>query len=126
MGFLLKTAFWVGLVLLILPIDRQAAGISNGPSTLDTMSAVRTVVSDVRGFCDRNASACDTGAATLTVLRQKAVYSAGVVQAWLANGDEVPGSQTLQVHAEAPQSADIASLIGASTNRIPANDYPPL
>ncbi len=126
MGFLLKTAFWVGLVLLILPIDRQAAGISNGPSTLDTMSAVRTVVSDVRGFCDRNASACATGAATLTVLRQKAVYSAGVVQTWLADGEGAPGTQTLLVHNDVQQNADIASLIGASTNRIPANDYPPL
>lgn len=133
MGFIIKTAFWLSLVLLLLPIDRQAAGITEGPSTLETFSAVRTVVSDVRGFCDRNASTCQTGVATVSLLREKAVYSAGMIQTWLAT-ENAGQNQTLQVHAGTSGPAaqalaggdDMALLIDASSNRIPASAYPPL
>lgn len=131
--FLIRTAFWLALILLILPIDREEAGIANGPGTFETFAAVQTVVSDMRGFCDRNPNACATGAATVDVLRKKAVYSAGVVQGWLADGDQ---GATLQVRAEDDMSAplpqsdvsrdDVASLIMAADGRIPASEHPPL
>lgn len=131
--FLIRTAFWLALILLILPIDREEAGIANGPGTFETFAAVQTVVSDMRGFCDRNPNACATGAATVDVLRKKAVYSAGVVQGWLADDDQ---GATLQVRAEDDMSAplpqsdvsrdDVAALIMAADGRIPASEHPPL
>lgn len=128
MMFLLRTAFWLTLILLILPVDREEAGIGQGPGAFETFAAVQTVVSDMRGFCERNASACQTGAATVDVLRQKAVYSAGVVQGWLA--DDV-SEQTLHVRSEpAPggivRDDEVAALIEAASARIPASAYPPL
>ena len=84
---LFRIAFWLGLVLLVLPVDRQAAGIEDGPGALETLFALQTTVQDMRGFCTRNPDACATGAETLEVMRQKAVYSAGLVQAWLASPD---------------------------------------
>lgn len=48
--FLIRTAFWLTLILLVLPIDREEAGIAGGPGALETLSAMQTVVSDMRGF----------------------------------------------------------------------------
>ncbi len=128
MTFLLKTAFWLTVVLLILPIDREEAGIAQGPGAFETFAAVQTVVSDMRGFCARNPSACETGTATVDVLRQKAVYSAGVVQGWLADDEH---QQTIHVRSEpAPEEAvrddQVAALIEAADARIPASAHPPL
>lgn len=91
---------------------------------------MQTVVSDMRGFCDRNPGACATGAATVDVLRQKAVYSAGVVQGWLADGSEQPIHVRLDGEAPVPPSSvdhdGVAALIMAADNRIAASDAPPL
>lgn len=141
MSFLIKTSFWLALVLLILPVNREEAGIAQGPGMFESFAAMQTVVADMRGFCGRNPQACDTGAATIDVLRQKAVYSAGVVQGWLADGDS---GGTLHVHLdEATPTPDalvqantpvpvqpvfdqMATLIDASNPRVPARAYPPL
>ena len=103
--FLLRSVFWLGLVLLVLPVDRQAAGIEDGPGALATLLALQTTVQDVRGFCGRNPQACETGAATVDVMRQKAVYSAGLVQTWLgaegAVGDQ-PSPGTVSASGDRP------------------------
>ncbi|MBV6656232.1 MAG: DUF5330 domain-containing protein [Devosiaceae bacterium] len=127
--FLIRSAFWLALVLLILPIDRDAAGITDGPGAFETMAAVQTAFQDLRGFCDRNPSACETGAETVDVLRQKAVYSAGVVQSWLdqpgedggpiipASSEGVPESPVAgQTVAGDPHTADdpLATLIASA------------
>jgi len=125
--FLIRTAFWLTLILLVLPIDREEAGIADGPGTMETLSAVQTVVSDMRSFCERNPAACATGAATVDVLRQKAVYSAGVVQGWLS--DDAPGT-TINVTTEAAPDEEardeVAELIMAADRRIPASPASPL
>lgn len=137
MSFLIKTGFWLALVLLILPVDREEAGIEHGPSMFESLAAVQTVVTDVRGFCGRNPQTCDTGAATLSVLRQKAVYSAGVVQGWLADShdpdtlhvrvdDIAPTPEPLVHTSHDASSQEVATLIDASSARIPAQDHPPL
>jgi hypothetical protein len=129
--FLIRTAFWLTLILLVLPIDREEAGIAGGPGALETLSAMQTVVSDMRGFCDRNPGACATGSATVDVLRQKAVYSAGVVQGWLADGGSAPTvyarmDDDATVSQNQVDRDDVAALILAANNRIPASDAPPL
>lgn len=146
MSFLIKTSFWLALVLLLLPINREDAGIAQGPGVFESFAAMQSVVADIRGFCDRNPQACDTGAATLHVLRQKAVYSAGVVQGWLADGD-ANGTLHVRHDASAPTPAapvqastpapnsgnqtngardEMAALITAADPRVPSRDHPPL
>ncbi|MEM6711504.1 MAG: DUF5330 domain-containing protein [Pseudomonadota bacterium] len=131
MGFLLRTAFWLSLVLLVLPIDRESAGISEGPGLIETVGAAHLVWQDMRGFCDRNPQACATGTATVEVMRQKAVYSTGIIRAWLADenaqistpGDVVtatqPSAPGVQTQAEDP----LGALLQANTQRrVPVSD----
>lgn len=150
MSFLIKTGFWLALVLLILPVNREEAGIAQGPGMFESFAAVQSVVADMRGFCDRNPQACQTGAATLHVLRQKAVYSAGVVQGWLADGDTngtlhvrrdaVAPTPDALVHTGVPATDagaqgnvsrgqvedQVAALLTSTDSRVPAREHPPL
>lgn len=138
--FLVRAAFWLTLILLILPVDREAAGISEGPGALETLGAVQRVVYDVRGFCGRNPDTCATGAATVDVLRQKAVYSAGVVQGWLSEHDtsqvlpaalpaersgETEGS-LIPVQTQVPMQTQAAARSYVLDARLPSSPYPPL
>ncbi|MEM6382540.1 MAG: DUF5330 domain-containing protein [Pseudomonadota bacterium] len=96
--FLIRVAFWLTLLLLILPIDRDAAGIDAGPGAFEQLAALQTTVNDLRGFCSRNPDACATGAATADALRQRAVHAAGQVHAWLSQegGEDVLAASAVQ------------------------------
>ena len=62
MVFLLRVAFWLSIVLVLLPsgdyqLKEQAPRI--GPA--DAVSAATAAVSDLSGFCDRQPDACAVG-----------------------------------------------------------------
>jgi hypothetical protein len=72
MFFLLRMAFWLGVVCVLLPgggNDTQA-----GPKidTADAVSAAGAAVSDMRGFCDRQPQACVVGGKVAVAIGQKA------------------------------------------------------
>jgi hypothetical protein len=62
MFFLLRMAFWLGLVLILLPsggADRRAS--SHAIGARDTISAISSAVHDLRGLCVREPNACTVG-----------------------------------------------------------------
>jgi hypothetical protein len=77
MFFLLRCAFWIGLVLLLLPIDTgpdesQTAGIS----PVKAFFAAQSTISDLSGFCERNPETCATGGQAIARIGEKAKVSA--------------------------------------------------
>ncbi|MGU3492795.1 DUF5330 domain-containing protein [Xanthobacteraceae bacterium A53D] len=60
MFFLLRMAFWIGLILLILPIGLSSEG-GKQVGALEAFGAVQAAISDARGFCDRQPEACAVG-----------------------------------------------------------------
>ncbi len=65
MRFMLRIAFWFGLVALLLPAFRtsdSSGGQAKPVDPLDAASAATATFSDVRGFCTRQPSACAVGA----------------------------------------------------------------
>jgi len=73
MFFLLRLAFWLGLVLLLLPsggADRSTAG--NKVSASQAISAASATVGDLRGFCSRQPDACNIGSQVATTLGYRA------------------------------------------------------
>jgi len=73
MFFLLRMAFWLGLVLILLPsgASQQApAAASVGAS--DAISAASATVEDLRGFCARQPDACTVGSQMATAIGYKA------------------------------------------------------
>jgi hypothetical protein len=66
--FLIRVAFWLGLVVLLLPTDeRQQARL---------YSSVSAAVERVTTFCDRNPKVCATGAELWTAFLKKAEFGA--------------------------------------------------
>ena len=73
MFFLLRMAFWLGLVLVLLPRDKTPASeklpqISVG----DAVQAATAAVSDMGQFCKRQPQACEVGGQAATVIGVRA------------------------------------------------------
>src|ERR1700750_3272078 len=73
MFFLLRMAFWLGLVLVLLPRDKKPESDKlpqAGPS--EWVSAATAAVSDMSQFCKRQPAACEVGGQAATVIGQRA------------------------------------------------------
>ncbi len=62
MFFLLRMAFWLGLVLVLLPTDKSSDS-DKGPQigASEAISAATAAVSDMSQFCTRQPAACEVG-----------------------------------------------------------------
>jgi hypothetical protein len=61
MFFLLRAAFWLGLVLMLLPSSGWKSISSAQLSAADAVSAAGAAVSDMRQFCARQPDVCTVG-----------------------------------------------------------------
>jgi hypothetical protein len=73
MFFLLRMAFWLGLVLVLLPRDK-APGTEKTPQidATQAVSAATAAVSDVSQFCKRQPAACEVGGKAATMIGERA------------------------------------------------------
>jgi uncharacterized protein DUF5330 len=97
MFFLLRMAFWLGLVLVLLPAGTASRGpAANDVGAANAISAASAAVSDLRGFCSRQADACTVGSHVAAALGQKARAGAKMLYGALteALGGHETGSVT--------------------------------
>ena len=94
MFFLLRMAFWLGVVCVLLP-----GGAKSPDSQIDTASAVTmasAAMSDARGFCARQPDACAAGGKVAVSIGQKAEAGArtlfDVIVAKLSESGTTPGN----------------------------------
>jgi len=69
--FLIRMAFWVGLVVLLLPSDKERQA--------QLYKTATEVVHSATTFCDRNAALCEQGARHWAVFRTKLEFGARMV-----------------------------------------------
>ena len=73
MFFLLRMAFWLGLVLVLLPRDKTPESEKLPQlSVSDAVTAASAAVSDVGQFCKRQPQACEVGGQAATVIGVRA------------------------------------------------------
>lgn len=73
MFFLLRVAFWLSIVLVLLPSGKYQSNSpapSIGPA--DAVSAASAAVSDMSGFCERQPEACQVGGQAAVAFGQRA------------------------------------------------------
>lgn len=104
MFFLLRMAFWIGLVLLVLPISTAEDG-SRQIGAWQALSAAQSALSDLSGFCDRQPQACAVGGQMLLHIGDKAQAAA----VWLMENVQLSGTRD-STHALTPQ--DLAPAWG--------------
>jgi len=73
MFFLLRMAFWLGLVLVLLPREKTPES-DKVPQigASEAVSAATAAVSDMGQFCKRQPTACEVGGQAATVIGQRA------------------------------------------------------
>ena len=73
MFFLLRMAFWLGLVLVLLPREKTPESDKLPQvGASEAVSAATAAVSDMGQFCKRQPAACEVGGQAATVLGQRA------------------------------------------------------
>jgi hypothetical protein len=110
MRFLLRIAFWFGLVLLLLPTSRSSDSNNEqakAVNPLEAASAATATFSDMRQFCARQPEACAVGAQVATAAGQRAQVGAKMLYEFLsekivaADSDSVAkGSRDTLTHSD--------------------------
>ena len=100
MFFLLRMAFWIGLVSVLV------SGANSGNSTIDAgqaLTVASAAVSDARGFCERQPQACVAGGQVATALGQKAEAGARTLFQFISEKlTEKPGDKPVATPVSAP------------------------
>ena len=84
MWFLIRTGFWLSLALMILPLgtaDKDGSAPDTG--LFEAVSAVRSAVSDLSGFCARRGDTCETGRKVAGEVASRARQAAGIAYLYL-------------------------------------------
>jgi len=121
MFFLLRMAFWLGLVLVLLPTDKSSdadKGQQIGAS--EAISAATAAVSDMSQFCNRQPAACTVGGQAATVIGERAQSGAKKVYQFITDkadkNEKKAPEPTDKANKKAP---DHTGSIGAPDDRDP-------
>lgn len=102
MFFLIRSAFWLCLVILLIPGDPESGSAAPRVTLGQAFSAAGATIYDLSGFCGRNPEACETGGMALAMIGEKAWQGAEFLITAIADNidgaeDDVPaaGSGTL-------------------------------
>ena len=120
MVFLIRVAFWLSVVIVLLPTPPSQTVESKVGAT-QAIGAASAAVSDMRAFCTRQPDACEVGSQALTAFGHKAQASAKWVYEFLSAkmGSEQTGA------AAAPAAAAIPADATPSQNTlVPADTAP--
>ncbi len=85
MFFLLRVAFWLSIVVLLLPAGPKTDPKGPEVSTFEAIGAAQAALKDARGFCQREPEACVIGSQALQVFGQKAQNGARMLYQMLSS-----------------------------------------
>jgi hypothetical protein len=121
MGLIRTTLFLCGAAALMpSPPDHLAnTGPANGaePSTIAMLGAATSAVADVRGFCDRQPTVCDTASYVAWKLEGKVKYSAKLIYEWANESQSPPALRQTTIIADSdPIETGSTRLAGLDTS----------
>ena len=97
MRFLLKMAFWLGLVLVLLPSGGSQPAPKMPVNATEAMSAAKAAVTDMQKFCERQAEACTIGSQAAVAIGHRAQAGAKMLYEFL--NDQLGPAETGAVMA---------------------------
>ena len=75
MGFIIRSIFWLSLVLLLIPFGGTGDS-GQQVSPVEALLAARGAIQDVTGMCERKPDVCETGKAALHTIGVRARHGA--------------------------------------------------
>jgi hypothetical protein len=113
MFFLLRMAFWLGLVLVALSVgSTQRSPSVTQVSATEAISAASATVGDLRGFCERQPDACTIGSQVATAIGYRA--QAGAKMLYNALSEAMVPRETGSLGNDAPGHAGTKSAMEKS------------
>jgi hypothetical protein len=97
MFFLLRMAFWLGVVCVLLPSGMKQASSDSQIDATQAMTLAGAAVSDARGFCDRQPDACKVGGKVAVAIGHKAEAGARTIYDFVStnlNEKSAPAQKT--------------------------------
>lgn len=125
MFFLIRVAFWLCVVLALLPTggskqNTQAAAPNSDLNTVEAFSAATATVSDMRRFCERQPDACTVGSQAAVAFGQRAQAGAKMVYEFI--NERLVSQETGSVVAHNPPAKASASAAKSSQNTLTPSD----
>lgn len=97
MFFLLRMAFWLSVVCVLLPSGTKSTSPDANIDATQAVTLASAAVSDARGFCDRQPDACVAGGKVAVALGHKAEAGARTIYEFITtklSKNSAPGDQT--------------------------------
>jgi len=116
MFFLIRTAFWLSIVVMLLPTPDTMKS-EGGVGATQAISAASATMSDMKQFCIRQPDACEVGAQALTQFGHKAQASAKWLYEFL--------NEKLNDHTASTRSKPAPADLDPSQNTLTAADTSP-
>jgi len=105
--FLLRTAFWLSVVVILIPADPETGEDAPRVTAIEALSAAQTAAQDLSQFCVRNPDVCDTGGTALHVFADKVRYGTRMIYSYFgddsAESKAAPARETLTPDDVAPE-----------------------
>ena len=116
---ILRTAFWLSIVILLLPTGRDGnvENTADKVSLNQAVSAASETASDLAGFCDRNPGVCETSQNAVKTFAEKAKYGASMIYQWAAGSQATPATTAAPAQGLGKQ-ADARSVISGKKDKI--------
>jgi len=123
MSFLLRMAFWLGLVLVLLPREKTPES-EKAPQigASEAVSAATAAVSDMSQFCKRQPAACEVGGQAATAIGQRA--QDGARQLYKIITDKKPDQPKAPDNKASDKKPDHTSSIGTDAEAMVVNASP--
>jgi hypothetical protein len=85
MFFLIRAAFWLSIVIILLPTGSQQNNAAPTIETKEAVSAASAAVGDMRKFCARQPEACSVGSQAAVAFGYKAQAGAKMLYDFLTD-----------------------------------------
>jgi hypothetical protein len=121
MRFLLRMAFWLGVVLVLLPSGGTQPVPPSQVSASEALTAAKVALVDLQHFCDRQPAVCTVGSQTATTLGHRAQVGAKILYEFLSErfGPEEP------LRASATGSVPLPAMRPSQDTLNPSDLTPP-
>jgi hypothetical protein len=129
MFFLLRVAFWLTIVLALLPSGGTRSGAQAKVGATDAVVAAGAAVSDMSNFCDRQREACEVGAQTAVAIGTRAQAGARMVFDFISDhasrgGNELAAHGETNIPTKVAAVRSIPMLRGSQSTLQPADTEP--
>lgn len=118
--FLLRVAFWLSIVIILLPSGSQQPKAAPNIDTADAVSAASAAVADMRQFCARQPEACSVGSQAAVAFGYKAQAGAKMLYEFLS--DTLTPAETGSITPASIRKTDAA---GRSQDTLRPTDLAP-